>query len=136
MNSITTKEIGDLGESIACKFLSNKGFEVVERNYWKKWGEIDIVAKKGGILHFVEVKSVTRENLGELGGKFSRVTEGEHRPEDNVHPKKLKRMRRVIQTYILEKDIENSDWLFDVLTVEIDIANKVAKCKMLDDIVL
>ena len=57
-------EIGRLGEDIACRFLKEKGFKVVERNYWKKWGEIDIVAEKEGVLRFIEVKTVTRENNG------------------------------------------------------------------------
>ncbi|KKT37913.1 MAG: hypothetical protein UW27_C0008G0048 [Parcubacteria group bacterium GW2011_GWA1_44_13] len=58
------QKIGRLGEDIAVKYLENKGFLVIERNYLKKCGEIDVIAKKAGITHFIEVKSVTRENLG------------------------------------------------------------------------
>jgi len=54
-----SRKTGDLGESIACRFLINKGFSIVERNYLKKWGEIDIIAKKDGKAHFIEVKSVS-----------------------------------------------------------------------------
>lgn len=52
--------IGDLGEGIVCNYLKNKGFRIIERNYWKPWGELDIIAQKDGILHFIEVKAVTQ----------------------------------------------------------------------------
>ncbi len=131
-NFISTAEVGDLGESIACRFLTEKGFGIVTRNYWKKWGEIDIVAEKNGKIHFIEVKSVTCENVSlQVMLKAS-----EYRPEENVHPKKLKRMRRVIQSYLIEKNIKEESWIFDVLIVEMDMKNRVAKCRMLKDIIL
>ena len=52
---------GDLGESIAVKFLEGKGYKVLARNYLKPWGEIDIIVEKERVLHFVEVKTVTRQ---------------------------------------------------------------------------
>ena len=58
-NRTNKRKIGDIGENIACMFLVKRGFKVIGRNYLKKWGEIDIIAEKQGILHFVEVKSVT-----------------------------------------------------------------------------
>jgi Holliday junction resolvase-like predicted endonuclease len=58
--AITEKrKIGNLGEDIAAMFLMKQGFSVLERNHLRKWGEIDIVAKNGGTLHFVEVKTVS-----------------------------------------------------------------------------
>jgi len=47
--------IGRLGEDIATGYLKNRGFHIITRNYRKKWGEIDIIAKKDNVLHFVEV---------------------------------------------------------------------------------
>ena len=55
---------GQTGEDIACTFLKENGFEVLDRNYSKKWGEIDIVAEYMGIVHFFEVKSVTHDFIG------------------------------------------------------------------------
>ena len=65
MRKLTEKRrLGDLGENIACSFLEKRGFEIIERNYLRKWGEIDIVTKKGGVVRFIEVKSgVTRGTL-------------------------------------------------------------------------
>lgn len=133
-----TKEIGDLGEGIAEKWLKSKGFSILDRNYWKKWGEIDIVAKKpfdkaqerGPIIHFVEVKSTERANLRQF-----KPENDSYRPEEKVHPQKLKRMSRVIQSYLIEKNIEG-EWQFDVLVVYLDPVEKLAKVKYLPNIVL
>ena len=40
------QKVGNLGENLACRFLAERGFKIVERNYRKKWGELDIVAEK------------------------------------------------------------------------------------------
>ena len=73
-----------------------RGFEIIEQNYNKKWGEIDIIARKGQKLHFIEVKSVSRDSL-----KYVSPETDSYRPEDNLHPWKLERLSRVIQTYLL-----------------------------------
>lgn len=52
------RKIGDIGEELASMFLVKHGFEVIERNYRKKWGELDIIAAKDNLLHFIEVKTV------------------------------------------------------------------------------
>ena len=52
------KKIGALGENMACRFLVEHGFRILDRNYNKKWGEIDIVAEKDKIFRFIEVKTV------------------------------------------------------------------------------
>lgn len=126
------QKIGEIGEDTACRFLGNHGFKILDRNYRKKWGEIDIVAEKGIILHFVEVKTVSRENLDDV----LRETEG-FRPEENVHPWKLKRLSRAIQTYLLEKDIdEEREWQFDVLAVFLNLDKRQARCRLTENIVL
>lgn len=53
--------LGKKGEDIACRFLEKRGFRVIERNLRTPFGEIDIIAKKGTKLYFVEVK--TRKSL-------------------------------------------------------------------------
>ena len=54
-----TQKTGEIGENIAVKFLVKQGFSILNRNYTKKWGELDIVAEKAGKIHFIEVKSVS-----------------------------------------------------------------------------
>lgn len=61
INLFMTKksEIGKSGEDMACEYLVNKRFTIIERNFRKKWGEIDIIAKDlKGVLVFVEVKTI------------------------------------------------------------------------------
>ncbi|MCH8050290.1 YraN family protein [Patescibacteria group bacterium] len=123
--------IGQVGEDVACRFLVKHGFSLVERNYQKKWGEIDIIARKGKILHFVEVKTVSRENVKELKEEIDSFE-----PEENVHPKKLKRMSRIIQTYLIEKNIEEGKWQFDVLAVFLDMENKQARVRVTENVII
>ena len=58
------KILGNLGEDIACKFILNKGYEIVERNFYCRQGEIDIIAKDNEFLVFIEVKTRKNENYG------------------------------------------------------------------------
>src|SRR5689334_5960194 len=91
MSFLNNREKGNRGEDVACFYLQKHGFFVQERNYLRKWGEIDIIAVKDGILQFVEVKSV--ETKGE----------SVYRPEENVNELKNRKLRRTIQTYLNEK---------------------------------
>lgn len=134
MAPITEKQhIGRLGENIAVKHLENKGFSIIGRNYLKKYGEIDIIAQKDDILHFIEVKSVSYES----NPNVSRVTFDSHKPEDNIHAQKLKRLSRTIQAYLLSKyQNEEPMWVFDVVTVKVDMNRRQAHVKVLKDVVL
>ena len=129
-----TQKIGEIGEDLACKFLEKGGFSVIERNYTKKWGELDIVAEKDNKIHFVEVKSVTRVT-SEVG--VTRVTnQDEYRPEENVHPGKIKRLHRAIQTYLLERKIkDNQEWQLDIAVVLLNLKDKTARVSLIEDIV-
>lgn len=129
-----TQQTGEIGENVASTFLVKHGFSIVERNYTKKWGEIDIVAEKKGKLHFIEVKAVARETLPD---SVTHETSDSHRPEDNMHPWKLKRLSRTIQTYLLSKKIlEDKDWQVDLAVVYLDLKNKKARVKLVSDIIL
>jgi putative endonuclease len=123
--------VGKIGEDIACRFLMKHGFSVLERNYLKKWGEIDIIAKKEGKLHFIEVKTVSCENIASI----SRETDA-YRPEENVHEEKLKRLARTIQSYLIEKREGESEWQFDVAGVFYDEKKRQAKVRLTSDVVL
>ena len=128
-----TQKTGEIGENVAVKFLMKHGFEVLERNYTKKWGEIDIVAQKDGRFHFVEVKSVSKPNLDDINHE----TLDEYHPEDNMHPWKLKRLSRTVQTYLLSKQIpEEKEWQVDLLVVFLSLKDKLARVKVVKDIIL
>ncbi len=128
------QKVGQIGEDSACKWLIDKGYKVIDRNYLKKWGEIDIVATKDKKLHFIEVKSITRD----LSGEVTRVTtDDDYRAEDNMHPRKLQRLSRVIQSYLLDRNVsDETDWQLDLVTVHIDMSKRISRVFLLEDIVL
>ncbi len=134
-----TQKIGEVGENIAVKFLMKHGFFILERNYTKKWGEIDIIAEKSNKLYFIEVKSVSRETLDNVNHDLPAQTGtlDQYKPEDNMHPWKLKRLSRTIQTYLLSKKFaDEKDWQVDLLVVFLSLKEKSAKIKVVSDIIL
>jgi putative endonuclease len=122
------QKIGEAGEDIACEFLMKQGFSISERNYTKKLGEIDIIGNKEGRLYFFEVKSTSVSGEKNLDG---------YRPEDNMHPWKIKRLSRTIQTYLLERSVsDNMDWQFDVLVVFLNLEKRTAKVRRIENVIL
>lgn len=97
-----SKQKGQEAEEEACAFLCNEGFEIVERNFFARYGEIDIVAKKEGILHFIEVKS---------GKNFE--------PTQNLTPKKIQRLIKAINLYEL-KNPSKLPYCLDALIIRYD----------------
>ncbi len=124
------QKIGNLGEEIAAKFLIGKGFKIIGRNYRQKWGEIDIIAKKEKIIHFIEVKTVSRSDQSVKCETFDH-----YEPEDNLHPWKIRRLYQTIESYLSEKDIdEDIDWQLDAVAVYLDQRQVVLDIQYLEDI--
>ncbi len=127
-----TQKIGETGENVAVKFLVKQDFIIIDRNYTRKWGEIDIIAKKQNKLYFIEVKSVSCRTL------LSNVSyeTNNYKPEDNMHPWKIKRLYRTIQTFLMsDKKHGDWDWQIDLLVVYLDLENKKAKVKVIPNII-
>jgi putative endonuclease len=125
-------EIGFIGEDLAAIWLRNKGFAILDRNYRRKWGEIDIVARgTDKKVHFVEVKSVSHETKADLE---SAVLRGTYRPEDNVHKNKQDRLKRAIQTWISDNSYED-EVVIDILTVRIVPREKYAQVNLIENVV-
>lgn len=125
-------EIGKIGEDIASDWLVKKGFSIIERNYLKKWGEIDIVAHEtNGKVHFVEVKTVSYETRDDLKRA---VSYGTWRPEENVHKSKQQRLSRAIQSWLIEHP-ECDTWQIDIIAVRIIPDEKYAKVYYLENVI-
>jgi putative endonuclease len=124
-----TQKIGQIGEKLAQMFLMKHGFRVIETNYTKKLGEIDIVAKKGRVWHFVEVKSVSRENLSNVTHETSGF-----RPEENMHPKKIQRFVRAVEFYRMVHNLED-DFQIDLALVYINQTERRGKVTLMENIV-
>lgn len=116
-------EVGKLGEDLVQMFLMKQGFTGFTRNFLKKYGEIDIIAKKSGVTHFIEVKTVSRENLANL--------ENINFAEENVTREKLIKLSRVVSAYIEKEKVSN--WQFDVCAVYVDVGTKKAKIRFLEN---
>jgi len=133
-----TQKIGEIGENIAVRFLVKHGFLIKDRNYTKKWGEIDVITEKENKLYFFEVKSVSRDlNCVTYDMSADEAETDTWRAEDNMHPWKLKRMSRTIQTYLLSKKIpDEKEWEVSLLIVYLDLENKKAKIKVVNNIII
>lgn len=99
------KELAKRGEDLAAKILTDKGYEIIERNYRFSHGEIDIIAMdlKNNCTVFVEVKS--RQNL-EFG-----------EPEYAITKNKQKQIRKMAELYLYDKEIREIDCRFDVFAI-------------------
>lgn len=125
------KQIGDWGEEIAANYLKKKGFTILERNYWRKWGELDIVAKKSNQVHFVEVKTVSHETKSDL---VAAVARGTWRPEEQVHQFKLGQISKALETWIIDHNYDG-DWQIDVIAVRVVPRETYATVKYIENIV-
>ncbi|TSC61630.1 MAG: putative endonuclease distantly related to archaeal Holliday junction resolvase [Parcubacteria group bacterium Gr01-1014_48] len=127
--------IGKLGEDVSIKFLMKRGFAVVARNYRKKYGEIDVIAKKTGKLHFIEVKTVSCEMVSREGKTIINNSKQLFRVEENVHQKKLHSLFLTIQAYLAEQFVDKEqEWQLDVHVVYLDVRKKTAKVDVLENV--
>ena len=114
----TGRKFGDMGEQIAASFLVNKGYRIIDRNYQRPWGEIDIVARKKKLLIFCEVKTRNARNVNH------------HLPEQSVNAAKVKKLHKICRSYLYEMRLsDNQSWRIDVLSVIIDMGTKKARVR-------
>ena len=100
MTKTQNKQIGKIGEDLACDLLKNKGYQILERNWGNKWGEIDIIAKDKNTIVFVEVKTKVSLIFGN--------------PEEMVSPRKLAQIQKLASFFPLAK---NNSLRIDVIAV-------------------
>lgn len=93
---------GNIGEDKAASFLEERGFKIIDRNYYSRFGEIDIIATKEEILHFIEVKS------------------GDYNPIYQITPSKLSKIIKTANIYMQKKRVD-LDYCFDAVIVSEDI---------------
>lgn len=124
-DSSARKETGKIGEDIACQFLEQKGFKILERNYRKPWGEIDIIAEKDGIVRFVEVKAVSHERLPDVSREM------DYRPEEMATPEKLRKVARTASLY-MEAKRDKREYQVDVVGVILSERTRQARCRLIE----
>lgn len=91
---------GTIAEERGCDYLRLSGLRIVDRNVYNRFGEIDIIALKGSVLHFIEVKSA----------------QNYEQAINNITPFKLQKLNRAIQAYLQKKRL-NLEYCIDALIV-------------------
>lgn len=123
------KNIGELGENIACEYLVKNGWKMLARNYREKFDEIDIIARSNdGILVFCEVKTLLRSDV---------VISGSLMPEDNLTSQKLHKISRACQIFV-GKHPELVDsikgWRIDLLAIDLAHDGKIKDIRHYENI--
>lgn len=117
---IKNKVLGKIGEKTASSYLNSKGYVILEKNYSCRLGEIDIIAKKGRDLIFIEVKTRTNLNYGY--------------PEESVSGFKIKKIKDVAKFFIANNNsFSNFNFRFDVISIIVD--KNLAESILCDDII-
>jgi len=112
-----TSELGFVAEGYVAQYLKARGYEILNHNYRKPWGEIDIVAEKDGILIFVEVKASSVKVAG-------------FEAELRADKEKMKKVIRTARTYLLDKKYAPAqEWQLDIISITFDKDRGVAKIK-------
>ncbi len=93
---------GNIGEDKAISFLEERGFKIIDRNYYSRFGEIDIIATKEDVLHFIEVKS------------------GDYDPIYQITPLKISKILKTADIYRQKKRID-MDFCLDAVIVSEEI---------------
>ena len=110
--------LGQWGEGHARRYLEAKGYTVAATNYRCRWGEVDIVARHGEELVFIEVR--TRR-----GAAFGT-------PEESVTPAKSRRLIATAQDYLESNGLEQSQWRIDLVSIKLDASGKLLEINHLE----
>ena len=127
---MNTKELGRLGEDLACEYLVKNGYKILERNYRISFGEIDIIARKARKLlsktdktiHFVEVKTI--------------VSNKNFFPEERVDYKKQRKLKQLAEIW-LEKNRfpQNYPYQIDIIGIVKDLYYNTTKLRYIPNAV-
>lgn len=130
-STMTPKQLGILGEKIACRYLKSKGYQILDRNYFFKIsgspqkGEIDIIAKRENTISFVEVKTLSETYRELTSTKISAIS-----PEMKVNFQKQKKIIKTAESWLRKKKIPlHTRWQVDIISVRVDLNSKKARIR-------
>ncbi|HUW24737.1 MAG TPA: YraN family protein [Patescibacteria group bacterium] len=112
--------LGKLGERIAANYLSSRGYRIIEMNFYKRWGEIDIVARDDDTLVFVEVK--TRM----VGDRIS--------PEESITAHKINSLKKSALFYKMKHPELPEALRIDFVGIELDEGLKAKRINLIKNI--
>jgi putative endonuclease len=120
------KALGQQGEDVAAVYLERQGYEIITRNWRTRSGELDIVARDGDWLVFVEVR--TRRSSGAAAGPILGM------PEDSITPRKQLQLAALADAYLFELRWEGPQRI-DIIALELRADGSVARLNHLRDAV-
>jgi len=138
LSGLDKKQVGALGEKVAAEYLRRHGFLIVDRNVARKTGELDLIARKDKVMHFVEVKSIACDDFprhtspGVTGS--APHDDDEYDPSVNLHEAKIRKVARTAEWYMAEHDLEH-EWQVDACLVWLRRRDGMAKVRYLPQIV-
>jgi putative endonuclease len=115
------RETGIMGERLAAGYLREHGYEVIETNYRCPEGEIDIVARHGDAIVFVEVRTRRGHEFGT--------------PEESITAIKKERLRLTAARYLEEHADLLGEWRIDVVAIELDSRRNPSRITLIDNAV-
>ena len=115
------RAVGILGEKLARDFLKKKGYRIIETNYRCPEGEIDIVAKHGDFLVFIEVRTKTSLEFGS--------------PEESITPAKRERMKATAAYYQQTHSNLPPLWRIDVVAIELNQKLNLSRIELIENAV-
>lgn len=116
---LTTYERGKLAEREAALFLRRRGYRIVARNLKLKAGEIDIIALKGDLVVFAEVKARSSDEFGT--------------PVESLSPRQQQRIRRAAEIFLAKRGWSERDRRFDLIAVDLDERGQVKRIEHIPD---
>lgn len=114
------KQLGYYGENLAAEYLVSRGYEILQRNFTIKGGEIDLIAQHGPTIVFVEVKTRTSNAFGS--------------GEDAVDYWKKQRLRKAMGKYLEAHFLFHRDYRMDLVEVRLSQNLKLKEVEHFEDI--
>ena len=111
--------LGALGDGVAGDYLEAKGYEIVATNYRCQWGEVDIIARDGDCLAFVEVRTRRSQEFGA--------------PEESLSSRKREKLVATVDTYIQGCSTPPEEWRIDLVGVHVDGRGAVVRVQHIQD---
>jgi putative endonuclease len=103
---MNTRELGRLGEEAALRYLQERGYRLIARNFHCPYGELDLIMQQGRQLVFVEVKARTSNRFGQ--------------PEDAIGRQKMRRLRQAIGIYLQQEAPRYQGMRLDAIAIELE----------------
>ena len=113
--------LGRLGERLAAGYLESRGYQILERNFRWRFGEIDLIARRGDWLAFVEVRTRRGDEFGD--------------PSETLTTRKQARLRATAEHYCQQRALDVPNWRIDLIAVRFDRRGRLLELEHFESVV-